>query len=54
LPHWGFDPRTGQFFSNTAIPSGRGSVRRMVFHRPTREIWFGTDANTLGRATLQE
>jgi hypothetical protein len=22
--------------------------------RPTREIWFGTDANTVGRATLSE
>lgn len=46
----GFDPRTEQFFSVTAIPSGGGSVRHMVFHRPTRTIWFGTDANTIGRA----
>jgi virginiamycin B lyase len=46
----GFDSRTELFFSVTAIPSGGGSVRHMVFHRPTRTIWFGTDANTIGRA----
>ena len=48
----GFDPKTEQFFGTTAIPSGGGAVRHMVFHRPTREIWFGTDANTIGRAKL--
>jgi len=24
----------------------------MYFHRPTREIWFGTDAGTIGRARV--
>lgn len=48
----GFDPASGAFFSSTAIPSGGGSVRHMVFHRPTRTIWFGTDANTIGKAEL--
>jgi virginiamycin B lyase len=48
----GFDPGTEQFFSRTEIPSGAGSVRHMIFHRPAREIWFGTDENTLGRARL--
>ena len=48
----GFDPRTEQFFGITPIPSGGDVVRHMVFHRPTREIWFGTDANTIGRAKL--
>jgi virginiamycin B lyase len=48
----GFDPRTELFFSVTAIPSGGGSVRHMVFHEPTRTIWFGTDANTIGRARV--
>lgn len=48
----GFDPRTGEFFSNTAIESGGGAVRHMVFHAPSREIWFGTDTNTIGRAKV--
>ena len=48
----GFDPKTEQFFGSTPIPSGGSVVRHMVFHRPTREIWFGTDANTIGRAKL--
>ena len=45
----GFDPRTERFFSSTTIASGGGAVRHMVFHAPTREIWFGTDTNTIGR-----
>ncbi|HYH81410.1 MAG TPA: hypothetical protein VEX86_16525 [Longimicrobium sp.] len=48
----GFDPGTERFFSTTEIPSGGGAVRHMYFHKPTRQIWFGTDANTVGRATL--
>jgi virginiamycin B lyase len=48
----GFDTKEQRFFSTTAIPSGGGSVRHMHFHAPTREIWFGTDANTVGRAKL--
>lgn len=48
----GFDPATEEFFSFTEIPSGGGTVRHMVFHAPTRELWFGTDTNTIGRARL--
>lgn len=48
----GFDPATGRFTTPVEIPSGAGTVRHMVFHRPTRSIWFGTDANTIGRAAL--
>lgn len=48
----GFDPKTETFFSSTAIPSGGGTVRHMVYHAPTREIWFGTDTNTIGRARI--
>jgi virginiamycin B lyase len=48
----GFDPKTEQFFSVTPIQSGGGAVRHMVFHEPTRTIWFGTDENTLGRADV--
>ena len=48
----GFDPATEQFSGITPIPSGAGSVRHMVFHAPTRSIWFGTDANTIGQARI--
>jgi virginiamycin B lyase len=48
----GFDPKTHAFFSVTPIPSGAQTVRNMVFNAKTREIWFGTDAGTIGRARL--
>ncbi|MGH7544950.1 MAG: virginiamycin B lyase family protein [Gemmatimonadota bacterium] len=48
----GFDPKTKEFFSVTEIPSGGGTVRHMVFHAPTRTLWFGTDENTIGRARV--
>lgn len=49
----GFDPETEAFFSSTAIESGGGTVRHMVFHKPTRSIWFGTDTNYLGRTRIK-
>lgn len=48
----GFDSRSEEFFSITPIPSGGGTVRHMVFHQPTRSIWFGTDTNNIGRARI--
>lgn len=48
----GFDTKTNAFISTTSIPSGGGVVRHMIYHAPTREIWFGTDAGTIGRAKL--
>lgn len=48
----GFDPKTERFFSTANVPSGGGTVRHMVYHEPTQEIWFGTDANTVGRARV--
>ncbi|MGH7663269.1 MAG: virginiamycin B lyase family protein [Gemmatimonadaceae bacterium] len=48
----GFDPATERFFSITDIESGGGTVRHMIFHEPSRSIWFGTDENTLGRAQV--
>jgi virginiamycin B lyase len=50
----GFDFKTKQVFANQAIPSSGGTVRHMVFHRPTRTIWFGSDVNTLGRIDLSQ
>ena len=48
----GFDQKTEKFFSKTVIESGGGTVRHMYFHSPTREIWFGTDTNYIGRARI--
>jgi virginiamycin B lyase len=48
-----FDPKGESWFSITPVAkSGGGSIRHMVFHKPTRTIWFGTDANTIGRASI--
>ena len=50
----GFDPATQQVFANEPIAgSGGGVVRHMMFHQPTGTIWFGTDENTIGRATVR-
>jgi virginiamycin B lyase len=48
----GFDPKTEKFFSVTPIPSGGGTIRYMIFDPKTRQIWFGTDANTIGRVPV--
>lgn len=48
----GFDPATSTFFSITEIKSGGGAVRNMFYYQPAGEIWFGTDANTIGRAKV--
>lgn len=48
----GFDPATGEFFSQTDVPSGGGTLRHMQFFAPTGEVWFGADTNTIGRAVV--
>ena len=48
----GFDSKTETFFSMTPIPSGAGAVRHMYFNQASREIWFGTDSNTIGRVAV--
>jgi virginiamycin B lyase len=48
----GFDPQNETFFAAAPISSGGGTVRHMYFHPATREIWFGTDRGTIGRAKL--
>ena len=45
----GFDPKTEQFTHRTPVS---GCIRHMVYHRPTRTLWFGTDASNIGRAVL--
>jgi virginiamycin B lyase len=48
----GFDPETEEFFGATEIPSGGGAIRHMHYHEPSGAVWFGTDANTIGRAIV--
>ncbi len=49
----GFDPKTERWFSVTPIAKSGGlTVRHMIFHKPTRTLWFGTDANTIARAVV--
>ncbi|SFR56998.1 virginiamycin B lyase [Marinobacter daqiaonensis] len=49
----GFDPESERFSDPAAVPSGGGTVRHMVFDPETRSFWFGTDTNTVVRASLQ-
>ena len=42
----GFDPKTEEFFSITKVS---GTIRHMFFDAKTGAMWFGTDANNLGR-----
>ena len=51
----GFDAVTEKFLGETPIAESGGlTVRHMVYHPGTRALWFGTDANTIGRALLPE
>ena len=47
-----FDSRSREYVSVTPFGASPNGVRHMVFHAPTRELWFGTDANTIVRARL--
>jgi len=49
----GFDPETESFTDPVEIPSGGGTVRHMVFDERSNSFWFGTDANTIGRAEVK-
>lgn len=48
----GFDTSSEAFLEGADIPSGGGSVRHMHYDAGTQTVWFGTDANTIGRAVL--
>ncbi len=48
-----FDPRTRAFGVPVSVAKSGGIVvRHMVFDPRTRSLWFGTDAGTIGRLTL--
>lgn len=42
----GFDPSSEAFFSVNPVSH---NIRHMMFHSPTGAMWFGTDANYIGR-----
>ena len=48
----GFDTRSEQFVGTVEVDSGGGTIRHMYYDSDTDSIWFGTDVNTVGRATL--
>lgn len=47
----GFDTNTETFFSRTEVASR--VIRHMHYHEPSGTVWFGTDANTVGRAKVE-
>ena len=47
----GFD--TGAHAIVADVPVDAGTVRHMVFHAPTRTLWFGTDQGAIVRAALE-
>ncbi|MEL7024961.1 MAG: lyase [Pseudomonadota bacterium] len=49
----GFDPESESFIDQTEVESGGGTIRHMHYHAPTGSVWFGADANTIGRATVE-
>lgn len=46
-----FDPAAGKFTQTVDTEGGDqpNTIRHMVYHQPTRTIWYGTDRNTIGR-----
>ena len=48
----GFDAKSGKYFSVTPFGASPSGVRHIVFHAPSRKLWFGTDANTIARASV--
>jgi virginiamycin B lyase len=50
----GFDTKDCAPMSTTWVPSGGGTIRYMIFDKTAREVWFGSDANTIGRFKVPE
>lgn len=48
-----FDPASEEFVVNMAVGhDGPNTIRHMIYHPPTRSIWYGADANVIGRVTV--
>lgn len=48
----GFDAKSETFISSTPVPSGGDTIRHMFYDAERDAVWFGTDANTIGRAVV--
>ena len=49
----GFDPKSESWISVTPVTQSGGlTIRHMIYNAPTKSLWFGTDANTIGRARV--
>lgn len=44
-----FDANIERFVVDVELTKARGAVRHMIFHAPSRALWFGTDTNYLVR-----
>jgi virginiamycin B lyase len=47
----GFDPKTEKFFANIPVSD---NIRHMMFDPKSKTMWFGTDANTIGRVGTRQ
>lgn len=48
-----FDSRTRQFTVQQPVgDAAANTIRHMIFHAPTRTIWYGSDLNTIGRVPV--
>jgi virginiamycin B lyase len=48
-----FDPRKKSFTESVTIAADKANtIRHMVFDKATRQIWFGGDANMIGRVQV--
>jgi virginiamycin B lyase len=50
----GFDTKLCEPMSTTWVPSGGHTIRHMIFDKNSREVWFGSDENTIGRFKVPE
>lgn len=48
-----FDPTREEFVVNMPVGAeGPNTIRHMIYHPDTRSIWYGADANVVGRVTV--
>ena len=48
-----FDPTREEFVVNAPVGAeGPNTIRHMIYHQPTRSIWYGADANVIGKVSV--
>ena len=47
-----FDPRSRQFVTTVTVAGEPNTIRHMVFDKKSRQIWWGSDVNSIGRITV--